>query len=157
MRIGPDAVIWDIGAGTGSVAIEAARLAPRGHAYAIEKNAEDVANIRENVARFGVGNVTVVHGRAPAGLEAWPDPDAVFVGGSGGEMGDILAVAARRLRPGGRIVVNLATLENLSQALTTLRGLGLEVAVTLVQVARSRPVLDLTRLEALDPVFVVTA
>ena len=77
----PDAVVWDIGAGSGSVGLEAARLAPEGHVWAIEEPG-DAANARENAARFRVGNYTLVEGKAPAYLEGWPDPDAVFIGGS---------------------------------------------------------------------------
>lgn len=158
MRIAPDAVVWDIGTGSGSVSIEAARLAPRGQVWTIEKNEEDVAIARRNVERFGVaGRVRVIHGRAPEGLEGWPAPHAVFVGGSAGSMAPILEVAARRLLPGGRIVVNAATVENLHEAMVSLRGFGMGVEVVLLQVARSRPILDLTRFEALDPVYVLTA
>lgn len=158
MRIPPDGVVWDIGTGSGSVSVEAARLAPRGQVWTIEKNEEDVAIALRNVRRFGVEDrVHVVHGRAPEGLADWPAPNAVFVGGSSGSMRPILEAAARRLLPGGRIVVNAATIENLYEAVSGLRELGLGVEVTLVQVARSRPILDLTRFEALDPVYVITA
>ncbi|GAB6932670.1 bifunctional cobalt-precorrin-7 (C(5))-methyltransferase/cobalt-precorrin-6B (C(15))-methyltransferase [Calditerricola satsumensis] len=156
LRIRKDSVVWDIGAGTGSVAIEAARLAPEGQVFAIEKNAEDVANLRENVRRFG-RRVTVVHGTAPEGLEAWPDPDAVFIGGTGKQMAAILDVVCARLKPGGRIVLNAATLENLHEAYAGLVARGFAVEVRLVQVARSKPILDMLRLEGLNPVFVLTA
>lgn len=158
MRVAPDAVVWDIGTGSGSVSVEAARLAPRGQVWTIEKNEEDVAIARRNVERFGVSDrVRVIHGRAPEGLEEWPAPNAVFVGGSAGAMRPILETAARRLLPGGRIVANVATVENLHEALNGLRALGMGVEITLLQVARSRPILDLTRFEALDPVYILTA
>ncbi len=168
MNLRRDSIVWDIGAGTGAVGIEAARLAPEGRVYAIEKNAADMDNIRRNIARFGVGNMEAVQGVAPAGLEAFPDPDAVFIGGSGGRMEGILEEVCRRLRPGGRVVLNAATLENLAEADRLLRRRGWERDVTLVQIARSRPVaagrgieggeeLSLTRLASLDPVFIITA
>lgn len=156
LRIRSDSVVWDIGAGTGSVAIEAAGLAPEGQVFAIEKNAEDVANLRENVRRSG-RRVTVVHGTAPEGLNAWPDPDAVFIGGTGKQMAAILDVVATRLKPGGRVVLNAATLENLHEAYAGLAARGFAVEVRLVQVARSKPILDMTRFEGLNPVFILTA
>ena len=86
MQLRENSVVWDIGAGSGSVGLEAARLCPQGHVWAIEKNEADVAIARRNRDAFAVSNHTLVHGRAPEGLEAWPDPDAVFIGGSGGEL-----------------------------------------------------------------------
>ena len=136
LEIRPDSVVWDIGAGSGSVSIEAARLAPRGRVFAVEKNAEDVEIVRANVARFGVPHVTVLHARAPEGLDGLPDPDAVFVGGSGGGLREILGIAAKRLRPGGRIVVNAITLDTLHEAVTAYRALGLAHDATLVSIAR---------------------
>ncbi|WP_170085008.1 precorrin-6y C5,15-methyltransferase (decarboxylating) subunit CbiE [Kyrpidia spormannii] len=156
LHIRPGAVMWDIGACTGSVGIEAAGLAEGVRVYAIEKNEEDCENLRRNVEKFH-RPVHWVHGTAPDGLEAFPDPDAVFLGGTAGRMEELLDVCVRRLRPGGRIVVNAATLENLYQAVEGLRNRGMAVDVTLIQVARSRPIKDLTRFEAFDPVYIVAA
>jgi precorrin-6Y C5,15-methyltransferase (decarboxylating) len=151
-----DSIVWDIGAGTGSVGIEAARIARRGAVFAIEKNEADVKNIFENMKRFRA-DLTVVHGKAPAGLDQWPDPDAVFIGGSGGELRELIAMLAERLRPGGRIVVNAATIENLYAAYAGLKEEGFTVEITQVQTSRSKPILEMTRLEAHNPVFVLTA
>jgi precorrin-6Y C5,15-methyltransferase (decarboxylating) len=157
LAIRSDSLIWDIGAGSGSVSIEAANLASRGRVFAVEKNAEDVDIIRGNVARFRVPHVEVVHAKAPDGLEALPDPDAVFVGGSGGAMREILEIAATRLRPAGRIVVNAITLDNLHEAVTAMRELGLAHEAILVSIARSKPLLGMMSFEALNPVYVVSA
>lgn len=161
LNLRSDSVAWDVGAGSGSVGIEAARLAPRGRVYAIERNAKDVENIRLNAARFGAVNLVAVHGVAPAGLEGFPDPDAVFIGGTGGELAGILDAVCRRLRPGGRLVLNLITLEHLAAADGLLAARRWERETTLVSVARSRPIAtsagSLTRLEPLDPVFVLAA
>ncbi len=156
MSLRPGDTVWDIGTATGSVAIEAARLVAPGRVYAIEKNEEDVGIARRNVERFGLDNVAMMHGRAPAGLEGWPDPDAVFIGGSAGSMAALVRLAVERLRPSGRLVANAATLENLQQCLTALRERGWRADIVLMQVARSKPILDLTRFEALDPVYIVT-
>lgn len=157
LALRPDSVVWDIGAGSGSVSIEAARLAPRGRVFAVEKSAEDAEIIRINVAKFGVPHVRVVHGRAPERLDELPDPDAVFVGGSGGALSEILTVAATRLRPGGRIVVNAITVDTLYETVSVFRRLALEHEAILVSVARSKPLLDMMSFEALNPVYVVTA
>ncbi len=150
-------VVWDIGAGSGSVAVEAARIASRGQVFAVEKNAEDVEIIRGNVERFQIPHVQVVHAKAPEGLDALPDPDAVFVGGSGGRMRAILTLSAKRLRPGGRIVVNAITLDNLQEAVATFRNLGWDHEAILVNVARSKPLLGMMSFEALNPVYIITA
>jgi precorrin-6Y C5,15-methyltransferase (decarboxylating) len=153
----PDSVVWDIGAGSGSVSIEAARLAPRGRVFAVEKSAEDVDIVRTNVVKFGVPHVSVIHARAPDGLAELPDPDAVFVGGSGGALPEILAIAAARLRPGGRIVVNAITVDTLYETVSAFRRLALEHEAILVSVARSKPLLNMMSFEGLNPVYVVTA
>ncbi|MBI2160288.1 MAG: precorrin-6y C5,15-methyltransferase (decarboxylating) subunit CbiE [candidate division NC10 bacterium] len=157
LALRPDSAVWDIGAGSGSVSVEAARLAPRGRVFAVEKNAEDVQIVLANVEKFGVPHVTVVHAHAPEGLKRLPDPDAVFVGGSGGGLSDILAIASARLRPRGRIVVNAITLDTLHEAVSTFRQLGLEHEAILVSIARSKPLLQMMSFEALNPVYIVTA
>lgn len=156
LRLRPGDTVWDIGTATGSVAIEAARLVAPGRVWAMEKNEQDVAIARRNVARFGMENITVVHSKAPAGLEDWPDPDAIFIGGSAGSMADLVHLATQWLRPGGRLVANVVTLENLHQCVTALQAAGWHADVVLMQVSRSKPILNLTRFEALDPVYIIT-
>lgn len=157
LRIRPDSTVWDIGGGAGSVTIEAALLARQGSVHVIEKNAPDAENIRQNIAKFNTTNVTLLEGNAPDGLEAWPDPDAVFIGGSGGRMKQILDLACARLRPDGRVVVDVATIENLSEAGHGLKACGFQTDLTMVSIARSKPIVGLTRFDALNPVFIVTA
>lgn len=157
LRLGKAARVWDIGAGSGSVGLEAARLAPQGHVWAIEKNAEDCVNARANARKFRVSNYTLHHGKAPSGLEDWPDPDAVFIGGSGGELAGLIEMILRRLRPQGRLVMNFVTLENLATATGTLKALGAGWEVVQLQASRSQPILDMHRMAAQNPVWVVTA
>jgi precorrin-6Y C5,15-methyltransferase (decarboxylating) len=157
LALSETATVWDIGAGSGSVAIEAALLAPHGHVFAVEKNAADVAIIRQNVEKFSVGNVTVIEGRAPEVLHRIvDDPDAVFIGGSGGEMAQVIQVSLSRLHDGGRLVVNAITVDNLSAATQACKDSGYPFEVTLLQVARSKPILDLMRFDALNPIFIVS-
>ena len=157
MQLRENSVVWDIGAGSGAVGLEAARLCRQGHVYAIEKNADDVENVRTNRAAWGVGNVTVVHGKAPEGLDAWMDPDAVFIGGSGGELAELIALVLRRLRAQGWLVMNFVTLENLSTAVECLKALGADWDVVQLQAARSKPILHMHRMAAENPVWVVCA
>ncbi|MBO8163651.1 MAG: precorrin-6y C5,15-methyltransferase (decarboxylating) subunit CbiE [Brevibacillus sp.] len=156
LRLHARSVVWDIGTCTGSVAIEAARIAREGEVYAIEKNADDLVNCRENMARFRT-DFTLVHGKAPDGLDQFPDPDAVFIGGSGGELPELIRLCCSRLKPGGRIVVNAATVETLYQAMQAFAAAGFATQVTLAQLSRSKPILAMTRFEGLNPVYIITA
>ena len=154
LRLGD--TLWDVGAGSGSVTIEAAGLMPRGRVYAIERRAEQIELLRRNVAATGRGGlVTAVHGAAPAALDGLPNPDAAFVGGSGGSLEAILECCYERLRSGGRLVVNLATIEHLTACLAWGRAVGARPEVVQVAVSRGTEILGFTRFEALNPVFVV--
>jgi precorrin-6Y C5,15-methyltransferase (decarboxylating) len=153
----PTSVMWDIGAGSGSVSIEAALLAPHGMIYAIEQDVADYHLIIANAEAFGVKNVKAVHGTAPAVFTGLPSPDAVFVGGTGHEVARLLRAAYEALQPGGRMVVNVATLESLSSAYEALKELADSVVeVVLVQVCRSTPQLETIRFEAANPTFLLS-
>lgn len=155
-----DSVVWDIGAGSGSVGLEAARLCAEGHVWAIEKNPDDRDIAARNHAAFGVANYSLFMGRAPEGLDTWPDPDAVFIGGSGGELAALIAIIVARLRPGGTLVMNFVTLENLATATTALAALeeqGVSWDVLQLQAARSKPILHMHRMAAENPVWIVCA
>jgi precorrin-6Y C5,15-methyltransferase (decarboxylating) len=148
-------VIWDVGAGSGSVAIEAAQLAPQAMVYAIEMDAADYQLIVANAQTFGVGNVKAVHGIAPAVFTGLPAPDAVFVGGTGREISRLLNSAYEALRPGGRLVANVATLETLGTIYAALKELAGHVQVLLVNLARGVEQLETLRFEAINPTFVL--
>ena len=138
-------VLWDIGAGSGSVAIEAARLMPRGAVYAVERHPDQLACLRRNVARHHASNVHVVAGEAPEALAGLPAPQSVFVGGSGGRLAELLDVLPRPL------VLNLAILEHVSLVLSRCPG----AQVTEIAVSRSEGIADGQRLVAQNPVYVV--
>jgi precorrin-6Y C5,15-methyltransferase (decarboxylating) len=155
LDIQPGSIVWDIGAGSGSVAIEAAQLAEPGMVYAIEQDVADYHLIVANAQTFGVRNLTPVHGTAPAVFAGLPAPDAIFVGGTGHEVARLLEAAYGALLPGGRLVVNVATLETLSATYTVLKGLSSAVGVLLVNLARGTEQLETLRFEAVNPTFLL--
>jgi precorrin-6Y C5,15-methyltransferase (decarboxylating) len=155
LNIQPGSVVWDIGAGSGSVAIEAAQLANPGMVYAIEQDAADYHLILANAQTFGVSNLKAIHGTAPAVFASLPAPDAVFVGGTGREIGRLLEAAYTALRPAGRLVVNVATLESLNTTYAALKNLAHPVQVLLVNISRGTEQLETLRFEAVNPTFLL--
>ncbi len=155
MDVGPKSIVWDIGAGSGSVSIEGAQIASGGHVYAIEMDAEDHQLISANAARFGVANLTPVHGRAPDAWAELPDPDCIFVGGSGREISRLVELAYGRLRAGGRLVANVGSIENLSAVHETLRHYTGDVPLWMINVARGVEQLERVRFESLNPTFLL--
>jgi len=157
MQLRADSIVWDIGAGSGALGLEAACIASAGYVYAIEKNPNDLDIVAWNRRALGVTNHTLVPGKAPAGLETWPDPDAVFIGGSGKALSELIALGLERLRSGGNLVLNLVTAENLAVATAALTQQGATWDLTQIQVSRSRPILDMHRLAAENPVWILCA
>ena len=157
MQLRMDSVVWDIGAGSGAVGLEAARLCRMGHVYAVEKNADDCAIVLRNRLAMGISNHSLLHGKAPEGLQAWPDPHAVFVGGSGGELAELIALILKRIQPQGWLVMNFVTIENLGTAVESLKVLGASWDVLQLQASRSKPILHMHRMAAENPVWIVCA
>ena len=156
MQLKSNSIVWDIGAGSGSVGLEAARLCPNGWVYAVEKNVADVAIALSNQKQMNVHHYTLIHDKAPQGMEDWASPDAVFVGGSGGELSELIRLILARLNAGGHLVMNFVTIENLSAAVETLKTMGVAWSVTQMQVSRSKPILHMHRMAAENPVWIVT-
>ena len=157
MDLGPNSIAWDVGAGSGSVAIEAAQLSPGGHVYAIEMDAEDYNLLIENARTFGTENLTPVLGEAPAAWSDLPDPDAIFIGGTGRGVLSLVELAWRRLKNEGRFVVQIGNIDVLSQVADAFRKQGAEPQVLMVNLARSQQQLDAMRFEAANPSFLVIA
>ncbi len=157
-RIKPDAVIYDIGAGTGSLSVEAARLAPQGTVYALERNAEGVGLIRANAANFAVPNVKVIETEAPAGIERLPDVDTVLIGGSGSKLEGILEAVTPKLKPDGRIVLNCITVQTLMQCIDYMRGHSDSYVYEAiqVQVTRLQQLGPYDMAKAANPIYIVT-
>jgi precorrin-6Y C5,15-methyltransferase (decarboxylating) len=157
MDLGPRSIVWDIGAGSGSVAIEAAQIAVEGTTYAIEMDPEDHALLLANAERFGVKNLRPVLGQAPEALEPLPQPDAIFVGGLGREIVRLIDIALDRLRPGGRLVANTGSIENLADINAALQKRVGHVNVSMLNIARGTYQLERVRFDALNPTFLLTA
>ncbi len=157
MRLGPGQVVIDIGAGTGSVSVEAALLCPSGRVYAVERDPEGVRLIRQNAARFDATNLEVVAGQAPEALEGLPEADRIVTGGHGGHLEAILRACQLRLRPGGRLVVISVTLETAPRAISWFDQQGLESEVATVSVARAEKAGSSRIWKAQNPVTIISA
>lgn len=158
LDIKDDSVVWDIGSGSGSVAIEAARLSPGGRVYAIEKNRARVIHIKKNKAAFGVKNLEIINGAAPACLnhDRLPSPDAVFVGGGGEGLISILTSVAGRLLSGGRVVVNAITIETAGAAAGFFKKKKWPHEGALISVTKVKDLGGRSFLSAANPVFIIT-
>ncbi|MFP4347250.1 MAG: precorrin-6y C5,15-methyltransferase (decarboxylating) subunit CbiE [Thermodesulfobacteriota bacterium] len=152
----PDHVLWDLGAGSGSVSIESALFLKRGRIFAVEKNPDRIADIEVNRDRFGIRNLAVVQTVLPDGLDGLPDPDRVFIGGGGKDLDRIIQAAATRLTPDGVIVVNTVLISNMDKALETLRNLDFTTEMIQIQVNTAKPMPWGDRLQAQNPVWIIT-
>lgn len=130
-------VFWDVGGGSGSLSIEAARLNPELRVYTIERNPEELANIRHNIRTYRCFNISPVPGAAPEPLIGLPDPDRVFIGGSGGHLEQIVEIVSQHLRPGGKVVMNGVIAKTIEQGPRILQQYGFTVLTTELKVTRT--------------------
>jgi precorrin-6B C5,15-methyltransferase / cobalt-precorrin-6B C5,C15-methyltransferase len=156
LRLSPGQVLWDLGAGSGSVAIEASLLLGKGRIVAVEQRSERIDQIKANARRFAVRNLSVVQAVLPAGLARLPKPDRIFIGGGGKNLPAIISEAARHLKPDGIVVINTVLLQNVHDAAAALRRLGFATEMVQLQIHRSRPMPWSERLETLNPVWIIT-
>jgi precorrin-6Y C5,15-methyltransferase (decarboxylating) len=154
LRLPEKGVFWDVGAGSGSVSLEAARLCPGLRIIAIEKDLKRIDAIQENKRRFFADNIELVDKAAPGALADLPAPDRVFIGGSGGSLGDIVKLISSNMTS-GIVVINAATLETLQEAMASLEGRGFTVDVSEISVSRSKVIAGKRLMSALNPVFIV--
>jgi precorrin-6Y C5,15-methyltransferase (decarboxylating) len=145
--------LWDLGAGSGSVSIEAASLLPYGSVWAVEKSPLRSEQIAANRAFFGAAQVEVVEDDALAAITHLPPPDRVFIGGGGERLASIIKAARKKLRPGGVMVASVISLDALRQAEAAIRAAGLELSVTQIQAARSEPLGGSLYLKPLNQVW----
>ena len=156
-RINFDSIVADVGAGTGSISIEAARLAPNGKIFAIERNSDAVELIKRNVEKFSVDNVEIICAEAPDGLENLPELDAVIIGGSGGYLEKILDILHSKLKIGGRIVINAITIQTAAAALAYFRAHNIKYDAFQVQITRLKKIRAHDMNQVLNPVWIITA
>ena len=152
LRLQPHHVVWDVGAGTGSVSLECALACPAGQVFAIEKNPEAVALLEENKARLGASNLTVVSGTAPEALEGLPAPDRVFLGGTSGNMDEILNLIFEK-NPAARVVCTAVTLETVGEAARLFAPLA-EADMVQMSVTRTRKAGRYHLMDAQNPVWI---
>lgn len=156
-RIDSNSFVVDVGAGTGSITIEAARLAPNGKIFAIERKADAVELIKRNVEKFSVGNVTIIQAEAPDKLETLPELDAAIIGGSGGQIEKILDVLSAKIKIGGRVVINAITLQTAMTSLDYFRTRGWNCEACQVQINHLQRVGSYDMAKALNPVWIIVA
>ncbi len=157
LDVGLRSIVWDVGAGSGSLSIEAAQIAREGTVFAVEMDPHDFELLRENAQRFDVPNLRPILGRAPEAWTELPDPDCVFVGGSGRQVVDLCQAALARLRPGGRLVVTMGSVDNVAECQQRIRTLTPHIDVLMINLARGYYQLDRVRFQALNPTFIVAA
>lgn len=155
LAVRPEDILWDVGAGTGSVSVELALVAPRGRVYAVECRPEGCALIKANREKFRTRNLVLVEGLAPAALSDLPAPDAVFIGGSKGSLAAIVDAALDK-NPDARICVSAIALESLSAAVAALTAKGRTVQVSQIAVSRAKAVGGLHLMMAQNPIYLIT-
>ncbi len=156
LRLNKDAIIYDIGAGTGSVSVEMALQSIDGTVYAIEKKSEAVALIEENKKKFGADNMVVIEGIAPEAMEQLPEPTHAYIGGSSGNLFDIVKMLLYK-NPKIRIVINAITLETISEVLQCVKSLEVdEVEVVQVSISKSQTIGDYHMMMGQNPVYIIS-
>ena len=149
-------IVWDIGAGSGSVSIEVAKRALEGKVYAIEVDPECVGYCYENVKTHKTDNVEIIEGKAPEILKDLENPDAIFIGGSKGKLGECIDICLEKLKEKGKLIVSAITLDNVSEAYKIFREKGYFPEVQLIQVSRGKKLAHYLRYDALNPIHLFT-
>ena len=155
LAVRPEDILWDVGAGTGSVSVELALAATRGRVYAVECRPEGCALIKANREKFRTRNLVLVEGLAPDALSDLPAPDAVFIGGSKGSLAAIVDAALDK-NPDARICASAIALETLSAAAAALTAKGRTVQVSQIAVSRAKAVGGLHLMMAQNPIYLIT-
>lgn len=155
LRLEPHHTLWDVGAGTGSVSVEGARAVPEGRVFAIERNPEAACLIAKNRTRFNATNLSIVEGTAPEALSGLPAPDAVFIGGSGGQLEAIFR-AALEANPAARVVTAAITLETVAEAVRCLDTFRLtDIDISQITTAQARKAGASTLMMGANPVYLI--
>lgn len=156
LQLTRDSIVYDVGAGTGSVSVEAALQSPAGRVYAVEKKPEAAELIRQNSRRFGTANLEVIEGTAPQALDDLPAPTHAFIGGSSGNLREILQLLLKK-NPRVRVVINAITLETVTEALECLRRLSVQQEdIAVVSVGKAKKAGELHMMMGQNPVYVIS-
>ena len=156
LHLAADHILWDLGAGSGSVSMEASLIIKNGKIFAVEKNSDRVEHIKNNKKRFGIGNLKVIQAELPQGLAKLPHPDRIFIGGGGRQLKSIITAATQYLKPKGVMVINTVLIPNVEAARETLEKQDFNTEIIQVQINRSRQMPWAARMEAMNPVWIVT-
>lgn len=153
LKIAPKSCVWDIGSGSGSIAIESAKQGYKGNVYAIESNPECFEHIQANSHTHGTDNLTLVKGLAPQVLNDLPQPDAVFIGGSRGQMHNILHSVWSALKERGNLVCSAITLETVQEILSWCEDKDIEVHYQLINIAQDKKIKHYHAHTAYNPIY----
>lgn len=155
LELRPDSVLYDVGAGTGSVSVEASIWIKEGRIYAVERKPEAAALIRANQEKFKAGQIRLVEGAAPEALKGLEPPTHVFIGGSGGSLKEILTLVLKK-NPSARVVLNVIALETLAEILDFLKTRAIQGEIVQLQVARGKAAGACHLMMGQNPVYVIS-
>jgi len=156
LRLSPRHVMWDLGAGSGSVSVEASLYVTEGKIIAVERRHDRIEHIRQNRGKFGIRNLDIVMAALPEGLSELPSPDRIFIGGGGKDVISIIETAGSHMKSGGIMVINTVTINRLEKIIEVLRKLNFETEIIHVQIGRGKEMPYGVRMEALNPVWIIT-
>lgn len=156
LRLMQDNILWDLGAGSGSISIEASFFITRGSIFAVEQHKERIIQIQNNKKRYNVNNLAIIHANLPQGLDDLPQPDRIFIGGGGRNLEKIINAASGYLKNNGIIVINTVLIRNIETAIQTLKHAGLKTDFIQIQVSSSKNMPWSSRLESQNPVWIIT-
>ncbi len=149
-------ILWDLGAGSGSVSIEASKFLHKGSVFSVEKNSARICDIKKNIEKFKVSNINIIHADLPDGIKGLPIPDRIFIGGGGKKLLQIMEQAIGKLAVNGIIVISMVLIQNIESCFNFLKDNGFTADLVQLQISRSRPMPCGYRLESLNPVWIIS-
>lgn len=157
LRLTESDIVYDIGAGTGSISIEAGHQARSGTIYAVERKETGINLIKRNAEKFKLDNIEIIQGEAPQALDKLPVPDRVIIGGSGGHLEAIINKVDNKMKQDGKIVITAVTINTLNSAISILENREYNLDICNISVTRTREVADYHMFKALNPIYIISA